>query len=359
MFEMSALPFGLGVEQLSEMLDTTVVSARVEVVGADAGVLGELARLRLVYADGESGPASLIVKVPTSAPANRDVGMAFRFYEREWRFYVELADRVGLRVPRVHHASGDPASGEFMLVLEDLEDLSQRSQTVGLSGPDAETAIDALAAMHARWWCEPSLAAATWLPRIDGAGEREQTAALYEDGWSEFVARFRPLLTPQMLQAGELIRHQFLHVIDHLGCEPLTLTHGDFRVDNLFFDDEASPTSLTVIDWQIAMLSRGPFDVAYLLGTSMTSDRRRASEAALVSRYHGALVGLGIEEYSLAQCWDDYRWGLMYGSVYPIDAGSFDLPSAAAEAMVGEWAGRFFAAIVDLDCASLVGGRSG
>ena len=33
---------------------------------------------------------------------------------------------------------------------------------------------------------------------------------------------------------------------------PWTCTHGDFRLDNLFFDDE---DTLTAVDWQISFLA--------------------------------------------------------------------------------------------------------
>src|SRR5688500_4911678 len=89
----------LSPEVMSRILVTAVVGVDVEEVGLDAGILGELARVRLDYASAGSGPPSVIVKVPTGAPPNRAVGMAFGFYEREWRFYTELAERVGMAVP--------------------------------------------------------------------------------------------------------------------------------------------------------------------------------------------------------------------------------------------------------------------
>ena len=56
----------------------------------------------------------------------------------------------------------------------------------------------------------------------------------------------------------------------------------------------------------------------------------------------------------MRDCWDDYRWSLMYATVYPIDAGAFELHDDDAVVMVRDWAIRFFTAVSDLDCVELL-----
>ncbi|HLB23413.1 MAG TPA: hypothetical protein VJP07_04915, partial [Dehalococcoidia bacterium] len=85
------------------------------------GFMGELARIRPKYDRPEDGaPQSLIAKMPATAPENREVPEFFRFYEREVRFYEQIAETVELRTPRCYYSAFEPASGDYVLLLEDL-----------------------------------------------------------------------------------------------------------------------------------------------------------------------------------------------------------------------------------------------
>ena len=72
-----------------------------EVIGQGVGVLGQLARFRLTYDKPEDGaPRSLVGKFPAATQENRDLANLFRFYEREVRFYEQIAEEVELRTMR-------------------------------------------------------------------------------------------------------------------------------------------------------------------------------------------------------------------------------------------------------------------
>ena len=331
-----------------------VTALTVAVIGQDTGVLGALARVHLDYGLGDAGPASVVVKMPTESEENREVGMAYRFYEREGHFYSDVGIECGLSVPHCYFSYSDNERETFVLVLEDLGGLTQRSQSDGLSSDEAALAVEELAKMHGRWWNDEHLDRFRWLPRVDGPGERDLSLEIYNDGWQRFIGRFGDSLTEDAIMAGALIHRAFSQVIDHLGTPPLTLVHGDFRIDNLFVDVANLTRPLVVLDWQTACQCRGVFDVAYLLGGSLQIDKRRRLERELLERYHDALCRAGVTGYSLDDCVADYRWSLMYATLYPIDAGSFDLPSEAAREMVDQWARRFFTAVVDLDCTTLL-----
>jgi hypothetical protein len=339
---------------LGDILGSDVRSIDLEPIGLEAGILGELARVHLTYGPQASGPPSVVVKLPTSAAQNRAVGMAFKFYEREVRFYQELAADSGIAVPHCFFSHSAPEREEFILVLEDLSGYRQVDQSDGASIAEARLVVESAAAMHAHWWSRAELDAFDWLPRIDGPGERDLTNELYADGWSPFLDRFGDALTTEQIAAGEVVRRHFTDVIDHLGTDPTTIAHGDLRVGNLFFDARATSRRLVVIDWQIAIRARGAFDLAYFVGGSLETSQRQQNERELVAEYHEVLCSSGVIDYSFDQCWDDYRWSLMYASVYPIDAGSFDLPNEASVTMVREWSSRFFAAVADLDCIDLL-----
>ncbi len=88
--------------------DSAVTASDYEIIGDGVGVLGQLARVRLEYDAPEVGaPASLVAKFPATVQQNRDLANLFRFYEREVRFYEEIADQVELRTPKRYYSRFD------------------------------------------------------------------------------------------------------------------------------------------------------------------------------------------------------------------------------------------------------------
>ena len=70
----------------------SVVSFDTKIIGAGAGFMGELGQVKPQYDKTEPGaPRSLVAKLPAAAPENREVAMFFRFFEREVRFYEQIA----------------------------------------------------------------------------------------------------------------------------------------------------------------------------------------------------------------------------------------------------------------------------
>ena len=341
-------------EMMADLLGLAVESIEIEPIGANAGILGALARVHLSCNPPVSGPGSVIVKLPTDLPPNRAIGMAFKFYERENRFYTELADTIEIAVPHCYLSHSDPERGEFVLVLEDLAGLTQTDQATGASLDQARLAVQSVARMHSQWWDTTRTDQLDWMPWVNEPLERDQSIEIYQHGWYPFLDRFGGALTAEQIEAGALIRNRFGGVIEHLGRAPLTIAHGDYRIDNLFFAPNSSTRPVVVIDWQIAMRTRGVFDVAYFLGTSLQTSSRRRHERQLIAEYHETLTSSGVHDYSINDCWDDYRRSLMYATVYPIDAGSFDLPNELAVTMVRDWSSRFFTAVTDLDCIELL-----
>ena len=60
-----------------------------------------------------------MLKVAASDPMSRGTGHALGLYEREVRFYAEVAPRIGGPVARCYHASYEPETGVFTLLLDD------------------------------------------------------------------------------------------------------------------------------------------------------------------------------------------------------------------------------------------------
>ncbi|MEX1254670.1 MAG: phosphotransferase [Dehalococcoidia bacterium] len=336
--------------------NASVTSLDTTVIGEGAGFLGQLALVRLHYNQAEEGaPQSLIAKLPAAAQENKEIAQFFRFYEREVRFYDEIAANVELRTPRLYFSHFDAGSGDFCLLIEDLAPACVGDQLTGCSGQHVELAIRELAKFHAAWWEHPRLAELDWLPSIHDEWYVEAVQGGYLQAWGPFIDYFGDRLLPAMRDLGERYGQRIPQLMNYFGTAPCTIIHGDYRLDNLFFDAAKGGTSFAVIDWQISARARGVFDVAYFLAGTLPSDERKVGERDLVRMYHDLLEEGGVSGYSFDQCWEDYRRSLLFLLNYAvIGIGSLDLANERGVELFEMIAQRTLTAIDELNAGELL-----
>jgi hypothetical protein len=210
----------------------------------------------------------------------------------------------------VYHCDISSDGTEFVLLLSDQDPAVQGDQIRGCTKTEARLAVEALAGLHAPRWCDPawlSLDGVT-MPKADsdiarGVGELAHTALdMTLSGLGDRInAHARSTLT----ESVDVIE-RWLQIHPERYC----LLHGDYRLDNLLFDPAG--TSVTVVDWQTIAVGLPARDLAYFVGTSLVCGARRAAESALVETYHRRLLSHGVPiRYSAADCWDDYRVGML------------------------------------------------
>ncbi len=93
-----------------------VTEFTVERIGT--GQMSECYRVQLTYAV-PGGPSSVVLKVAATDPMSRQTGQALGLYEREVRFYAEVAPRLGGPIAPCYHAAVDAQTGAFDLLLGD------------------------------------------------------------------------------------------------------------------------------------------------------------------------------------------------------------------------------------------------
>jgi len=343
---------------------TSVAEVEHETIGEGVGIVGQLARLQLRYEGQAAGaPGTVILKLPSQYPENRAVGDHFGFYEREGRFYDQLADKVPLRTARCYWNHVDPASGSFGLLLEDLGDRTMISQVAGVPGTRAAEAVRALARLHGAWWASPILEELTWMPRLDdpinlAAGQQ------YRDAWPLFLARIGDALPPEALALGERVQHLFEDLLrDGTAEAPLTVCHGDFRADNLMFEDRSlDEDAVALLDWQISYRGPAVTDLAYFLCQSLTVEERRAHEADLVRTWYDEVTaiarreqGLPLDDYPYDLAWRQYRRASLGTTVYPVTGmGAMDPANERGRELIQAMAVRSFTAALDLEAGDLL-----
>ncbi len=264
------------------------------------GQVGQNIRFKLTYATG-TGPSSLVGKFASANPVSRTTGIAMNAYLKEVRFYQLLQPTLDICVPKVLFTEIDPATHEFVLMMEDLAPATQGDQLAGCSLEEVRLGLDQLAQLHGPRWADASLYEYEWLNRADPENV-QMGSALYTQLYPGFVERYGARLTPDFIDMGATFG-------DLIGAylapsnSPITVVHGDFRLDNMMF---GGPYPLAVVDWQTPALGSCCQDVAYFIGSSLAPESRREHDQALLETYYAALNKYAIDDYSLEACQRDY-----------------------------------------------------
>jgi hypothetical protein len=280
--------------------DQRIVRCSPEPVGRQ-GATSSTFRLWLGYdCEGPCAPRTLIAKLAADDRGTRVVMNALGAYERELRFYAELSGGAGISTPRCYYAAQSLENGAFLLLLEDIPG------GPGLVTLDAvEQALCEVARMHARHWNAPELEALGWLERSPAQGL--MTQRMLADATQRISARFGRVLPETFARVLEITSGQLESFIARERRRARTLVHGDLHPGNVL----CGPRGLTFIDWQGVGTGSPGRDLARLIAMSLPPMPRLSHERRLVATYHAALCENGVRGYSLRDCFQDYRLGLV------------------------------------------------
>ncbi|MGH2399755.1 MAG: hypothetical protein ACRDF6_07900, partial [bacterium] len=202
------------------------------IIGEGVGVLGQLARVRLHYdAPEEGAPKSLVGKFPAAVRENRDLANLFRFYEREVRFYEEIADEVELRTPKRYYSHFDEETNDFVLLMEDMGRARCGNQVEGCVRDEAAATVLNMAPFHATWWNKVDTPRLDWIPYGNDPIQHFAESS-YNEGWDNFTRNFGDRLSPRAMAIAERLKTKIIAIENAFTTPPLTIAHGDLRYDN-------------------------------------------------------------------------------------------------------------------------------
>jgi len=265
----------------------TIADFAVERIGT--GQMSECYRVQLTYADGapdSDKPDSVVLKVAATDPMSRQTGMTLGLYEREVRFYRDIAPRLRGPVAPCYHTAFDAASGTFDLLLGDANPAVVGDEIRGATTAQARLAVTELARLQGPLLGDTTLAEAPWLNR-DTPVNQALITALH----AGFVDRYGDQIAPQHRMVCERLVGGF---DEYLADEAVAgrihgLVHGDYRLDNMLFGAAGADRPLTVVDWQTVTWGPAMTDLAYFLGCALPATDRRTHYDALLDAYHAAL----------------------------------------------------------------------
>lgn len=327
------------------------------------GFVGETFRCTLDYdIQEESAPTSLIAKLARADPVQKRAFNEFGLYEREVLFYRHLRSATRLPIPDCYFAAHDPATGNFLLLLQDLAPAITGNRLEGSTATQARQALEAISTMHGGWWNNEGLENLCWLRSPNAPQTSVLVTSGYEEIWSSFERKAQGYLPNSIRALGRRLTSKLPDVLDRLSTPPRTLVHGDYQVGNIFFSPAG--TIAGVIDWQVCVKGRGAMDVAHLLVRSLPPDDRRRAEFDLLRHYHTCLVRNGVSDYPFSECWEDYLYSIIaefglgiilaFVLTQVVDSGQRSSASEL-ESLARVGLARLFAALVDMNWERLIG----
>lgn len=282
-------------------------------LGPDVGFVAQICRIRLFYDAAEaSAPRSLIAKFSSPDGEQRAHGLRLGLYEREVRFYKELAGQIILGTPRCYYGDIDLETGAHVLLLEDLGPVREGGQERGCTSKEATLLVREMARFHAGWWQRPELGRMRWIPDLSRMHDFATMQEAFPETWNSFSRMAPAALTKRLAPLVERAQGRLSRMAQQLySSSPRSLVHFDLQRDNLFFKRSRNDLGVMVIDWQLMTRGNGVTDMALFLGENLNSELRRAEVAHLLATYHRALLSNGIESYPFERCLADFRQALL------------------------------------------------
>ena len=336
--------------------DTFVTTCNAQPLGAGAGLIGMLGRVHLTYGGVPTdAPSRMIVKFPSSVPANRAVADTFNMYGREVRFYQTLAATTSIGHPRCFFAMSAPTNSDFVLLLEDLGDRRIGDQVLGSDLKDAEVVVTAMATFHAENWNHTNDARFAWVTSHANEMQISGMEAGFAQGWPRFSTELAAVIPPKVRHWGHRVGPNTRAILQTLCGGQQTICHADFRLENMFFAATRDQPDFAIVDWQSITKSSGAQDLAYFLTQSVQLDVRRRHQRDLLARYLEGLRAGGVQHYGADELLLDYRRATLYLLNYAVViASTLDLANERGGAIARALSERACAALDDLDCEALL-----
>lgn len=339
-----------------------------EEIGVGVGFLGALIRCHLSYDEpkapdaadpvgpaaewNSAAPETVIVKLPSPHAKNRRLSKRLSLHKREYDFYRLVAPVARVRSPALLYGDFEARSDRFVLLLEDLGGMHTVSHFDGASAEQTRRAIRTIAKLHGAFWNK------TDQPPLNGyhdflAPKRGVLVQLvYLANLAPALEKFGSFFSDDVRRVAETYCSRIADHIERAAAGPKTFSHGDFRLDNMFFAADAAD-DVAMIDWQISGINSPLYDVAIFLGSSVTTEVRRQIEREVLEEYTGIIGEMGVEGFTFEECWRLYRESALAGLLVVVFAcGGLDLSDRGSRPMIEAGLQRSLAAIEDLDAGS-------
>lgn len=242
------------------------------------------------------------------------------FYANEVLFYNHLRRDLAIEAPLSLGGLFDEASGQFGLLMEDLNQRQAHFPNVKeqVNLTQIESLIDTLAKLHATFWQSPRFSKDLHWVQSHTHGTLSQ---LQNDAATLLIQHeidnenFKREMVQRLRTTGPELRSSMIAMHKHQATLPQTLLHGDTHLGNTYLlpGDKGG-----FLDWQLMTSGYGVHDISYLVTTALSIEQRRKHEQTLLQRYLWQLAEQGVTNPpKFNEAWLEFRrslvWGVYYG----------------------------------------------
>ena len=331
----------------------SISDVQLERIGVGVGLLSRLYRCRIRSSNGsEVLPASVIVKISTDSQENLRIIKRFRLYKREYNYYDRIQSLTEFPTPRVFYWKFDATKCRIALLLEDFEGMQCVDQLDGAEAWQAKLAVSRLAKLHAPFWNRMDALPKGAFYNILGHQSQMLLQFAYQFSLDSTLKHYGACFSKE----NRLVARRFGEIIAKIdtnaGLRFDTFTHGDYRVENMFF---GSHDKFAVIDWQISGWNAALYDVAYFMASSVEPEIRASVEREAIAGYGRSLSRECGQEIDFEDLWRHYRFCMLLALVIPVvGCGALDFPNKRAKQMSVRGLERTLQAIDELESGELL-----
>jgi aminoglycoside/choline kinase family phosphotransferase len=284
--------------------DNHVESVELQTLGEADSVSGDIYRVKIKYSNKTPDtPESVVVKLPR--PRSLRTPMLLDAYRQEVGFYRNLAHKVGVPVPKHIYSDIDPATYDYVLVIEDYPDSTNVRNEIGATIEQAYSLVQYMAKFHSKYWENPTLLEYEWLFKVDEHRIDTMTSEITKC-LPLFLSRFSQYIEPAEMEVLQALPEHYKATVKPLWFSaPPTLVHNDFAMKNILIIDGG--LRFVLVDWANVGLGPGVRDLSFFVETSIKPGMRSELEGSLLRHYWEKLRGEGVSGYSFQRMFDDYR----------------------------------------------------
>jgi thiamine kinase-like enzyme len=279
----------------------------------------------------------------------------------ESAFYAQIRPELVIEAPATQYAAYDPETNRHLLIMDDVS--RTRGAHFGniltrqLQRGQAEQVVDALAALHAKFWNTALrkrfgcwlLDSYEWMARLNitiNASTRMLVG----------FERAREVIPTALYRRSKDVPAALMRSLEINIAGPQTLLHGDVHPGNWYLTGD---NRMGLYDWQCVVRGGWARDIAYALSTHLTVENRRAWERELLARYCDRLREAGCHVPNAEQSFLAYRQQLLHAMfMWLVTIGRYSLqPELQPKDVTLESVRRTCQAAEDLDSLTAITGH--
>ncbi|MBU6268479.1 MAG: hypothetical protein KGN34_13120 [Sphingomonadales bacterium] len=270
-------------------------------------------------------------------------------HQEEVHGYADVAPHSPLRMPACHFAAFDPASGQGIVIMDDLVARgvefchAQRPQSPETVARRLRMLARHHAISHAPDAASGDFAAGGRFAWATGymAGFTHFATLLTPDVWRSYCDSARGAALSNRFHSLDWMKHAILRMQQLDATLPQALLHGDTHLGNLYIDIDGEPGFFDTIPHR----GNPMLEVTYHLTCALDPADRRAHDRDLVAAYRDECIASGVAAPSLDEMMRLFACFLPAGTcVFLLNASEFQ-----PEAINTAYTARFSAAMLDHD----------